>query len=72
MDVMTMNPELLEAESAQEPLDTGTQPDLSSLMFHSVDAASAITILETFYDDAAEQHQTWEYLKRALDEDRPL
>ncbi|GEM_PF-1624507 len=36
------------------------------------DAQAAIELLRSFYDeDEDEQHETLEYLKRALDEDRP-
>ncbi|MFN7947779.1 MAG: hypothetical protein U0Z53_20690 [Blastocatellia bacterium] len=44
----------------------------SGFSLNPIDVAATVSLLESFYDeDEAEQRETWETLKRALEEERP-
>ena len=50
------------------PVDDSSQPDHEQLERNQ----RVIQVLDSFLEeDAEEQRETWEYLKRVLDEDRP-
>jgi hypothetical protein len=52
------------------PID---RPRSSGFVLQKIDIASALEVLDSFLDeDEAEQRETYEYLKRALDETRVL